>query len=169
MRKLGVLVVCLSLPFAVSALAQGTSPVKINSISVSPANFKAGDNVTITTQLENTSPNTYGCVGGAYFSVSVYVFKATPYTVANQVWHGSQALPSALAGRERRTVTLTTRWPVGAVDTPSYHIMAWSPVCAPDEFGQNTILTIPKVCVYSYQPRFEFARRPIKELKILRP
>jgi hypothetical protein len=168
MRKSSIFVVCLALLFAVSALAQGTSPVKVSSISVSPTNFKAGDNVTITTQLENTSANSYGCTGGAYFAVSVYVFKAAPYTVANQVWQATQALPTALAGHERRTVALTTRWPVGSLDTPSYHIMAWSPVCAPDEFGQSTVLTIPKTCVYSYTPRFEIIRRPIREMQLLR-
>jgi hypothetical protein len=167
MRKLSVLVVCLTMLFAVSALAQGTSPVKVSSISVSPTSFKAGDNVTITAKLENTSANSYGCTGTTHFAVSVYVFKAAPYTVTNQVWHATQALPTALAGRERRTVTLTTRWPVGSLDTPSYHIMAWSPVCAPDEFGQSTVLTIPKTCVYQYTPRFQMMRRPIRELQLL--
>ena len=158
----------LLLAFGTYAVAQGTSPVKVSSVSVSPTSFKAGDNVTITVQLENISASPYGCVGGAYFKVAVYVFKASPYTVTNQIWSADQVLTTPLAAHERRTVTLTTKWSVPNLDTPSFHVMAWSPVCAPDEFGQNAVLTINKTCVYSYTPTIQFIRAPLRERLIIK-
>jgi hypothetical protein len=160
--------ICMTLSLAALALAQGTSPVKVTSIAVAPASFKAGDAVTITVQVENSATRPYGCVGTPYFQVSVNIFKAEPYTTTNMIWQGEQALTTPLAAGERRTVTLSMRWTVPNLDVSSFHVTAWSPLCAPDEFGQFAKVIINKSCVYTYQPRLEIIRTPIRDLQILR-
>jgi hypothetical protein len=155
--------IALLMAFGTFAMAQGTSPVKIVSVSVSPTSFKAGDAVTVTVQIENTAATPYGCVGAGFFKVAAYVFKAAPHTVTNQVWSAEQALTTPLAAHERRTVALTTKWTVPNIDTPSFQVVAWSPVCAPDEFGQNAVITIGKSCVYSYSPALTLIRMPLRE------
>jgi hypothetical protein len=161
MRYIGLAAV-LSLAMGAQGMAQGTSPIKVNSISVSPTSFKAGDQVTITIQLKNEGTRSYGC---GSFEASVSIFKTKPYTVTNRVWDASQAVTSPMAAGAVQNVTFTSKWTVPNINTTSFHIMAWSPLCAPDEFGQNTIIEIGKECVYKYQPRFEFLARPIKPLR----
>ncbi len=152
------------------AMAQGSSPVEVTGITVSPATFKGGDQVTLTVSLKNTSTNPYGCVGTPYNAVTIYVFKAEPHTTANLVWQNTHALPGVLAGGERKTVTIAARWPVPATDVPEWQIVAWSPVCAPDEFGQRAVLKIGKECMYHYTPRLQLMPRvPIKSLKLTAP
>jgi hypothetical protein len=155
------LVVALGLVFSANAMAQGTSPIKVNSISVSPTNFKAGDSVTVTLQLENTRASGYGCAG---MQASIHAFKAEPYTVTNQVWNATQAVGGAMAANEKRNVTFTTRWNVPNVDAPTWHLMAWSPACPPDEFGQNAVLKIGKSCTYTATPTIRLLRLPPQQL-----
>jgi hypothetical protein len=146
---------------AAFAVAQGTSAIKVTGISVSPTSLKAGAVATITVNLKNEGVAAYGGCAGA--SVAVYIFKDQPYTVTNQVWQAQQALGSAMAPGSTRPITFTAKWTVPAGDVPTYHIMAWSPVCAPDEFGQTSVLKLNKACVYQYTPKFEMMRLPIRE------
>jgi hypothetical protein len=167
MVKRIAVILCFGLLLGATVLAQGTSPVKVTGISVSPTTFKAGDTVTVTVKLHNTATKPYDCVGGGHFAVSVYVFKASPYTVANQVWSASQPLTTPLGAGENRTVTLSTKWTVPNIDTSTFHFMAWSPVCAPDEFGQTATLKVNRECVYRYHALFEFKRVPLKSLQAM--
>jgi hypothetical protein len=151
-----------------AAAAQGSSPVQVTGITVSPTTFKGGDQVTITVSLANTSSKPYGCVGTPYNAVSVYIFKAEAHITTNLVWQNTQVLPGVLAAGERKTVTLSTRWPVPASDVAEWQIVAWSPICAPDEFGQQAVLKIGKECMYRYTPRIQFTPRvPIRNLRLL--
>jgi hypothetical protein len=162
MLKRIVSAVLLSLLVGVSLMAQGASPVKVTGISVSPSTFKAGDVVTVTVTLANGSTSSYGCAG---LQVQVYLYKASPYTVTNQIWHASQPVASPMAGGETRAVTLSAKWTVPNIDTPTFHIMAWGPVCAPHEFGQNAVLKVDKTCVYVYRRTIDFTpRAPIPRL-----
>jgi hypothetical protein len=152
-----IMIVALTLALGASAMAQGTSPIKVNSINVAPTSFKAGDSVTVTIQLENTRATSYGCAG---MQAAVYAFKAEPYTTTNEVWRATQPVASPMAANEKRIVTFTTKWTVPNVDAPTFSLLAWSPACAPDEFGQSLVLKINKSCVYSYTPSFQRVRLP---------
>lgn len=154
---------------ALPLLAQGTSPVKVTGITVAPANLPAGTQATFTVALENAGTKAYGCVGTPGFAVTVYVFKAKPYTTANLVWQGSQSLAAPLNLGERRSVVLATKWTVPATSTAStLYVMAWSPVCAPDEFGQNAQIKLEQECVYTFHPRFTLAPISPKDFKLIR-
>lgn len=154
---------------ALPLCAQGTSPIKVTNISVTPTNLPAGTQATFSVTLENSSNKAYGCVGNPGFAVTIYVFKAQPYTTANLVWQGTQALTSPMNPGERRNVTLSTKWTVPAAHTaPTLFVVAWSPVCAPDEFGQNTQIRLEQECIYTFQPRFTLAPINPKDFKIIR-
>jgi hypothetical protein len=130
-------------------IAQGTSPVKVNKITVTPATFKIGNNLTITVEIENTSRSTYGCVGGTYFKVFLSVFKATPFHVSNQLWTTNQPLTTALNPGEKRSITFTSKWTVPNIDTDKFIFHAGGPICAPDEFNQTASRTFSRSCTYS--------------------
>jgi hypothetical protein len=163
MKYIG-LVAILLFAFSVPVMAQGTSPVAVTGISVSPDTFKAGDQVTVTIRLKNNGTRSYGC---SSFKASVYIFKAAPYTTTNQVWQASQALPSPMAAGATQSVTFTSKWLVPNANPSSYHVMAWSPVCAPDEFGQSSVIEIDRECVYKYSPlrTIRQIREPMKVIK----
>jgi hypothetical protein len=160
------LVAGLAVVVASQVMAQGTSPVQVSSVSLAPTSFKAGTSVTFTVVLQN-GPAAYGatgCVGSPYFGVTVNVTDASN----NLVWHGYQALTSPLAAGERRTVPVTSAWMVPSSDTASYTVVAWSPMCGSDEFGQTAVLTIGKSCMYSYTPAFKFTPR-VPKSELTRP
>jgi hypothetical protein len=159
LRRVVVAVLVMVLGAAI-AVAQGTSPIKVTGISVSPTSFNAGNAVTITVKLKNGGTASYGCAGT---TVAVYIFKDQPYTVTNQVWQAQQPLGAAMAAGSTRSITFTAKWTVPAGDTPTYHIMAWSPVCAPDEFGQNSVVKINRTCVYKYVPKYELVRMSVRD------
>lgn len=130
-------------------MAQGASPVKVNKITVTPDTFKTGDTLTITVDIENTSKSAYGCVGGPYFKVFLNVFKATPFTVSNQLWTTNQALNTPLNPGEKRSITFTSKWTVSNIDTDKFILQAGSPICAPDEFNQTASRTFSRSCTYT--------------------
>jgi hypothetical protein len=143
--------------------------VKVAAIGISPAQFKAGDQVTLSVTLQNTSASPYACVGSTYYGVSVYISKARPSTVANTVFSGHQPLTSPLAAHERRTVTLTTKWTVPSVDTPQFYVQAWGPICGSDEFGNTAEVTIPRVCVYNFTPTITAVVAPLSQRLSIKP
>lgn len=134
--------------FPALLLAQGTSPVAVTGISINPATVSPGTNVTITVNLRNGATTTYGCSGGA---LTVYVFKGDQDTTVNQVFSASVGV-SPLPSGVTSNVPIPTQWTVPAGDVPSYRIVAWSPTCAPDEFGQRAALTLRRSCTYSATP-----------------
>jgi hypothetical protein len=145
------LLIMAALCFFVTGLvmAQGTSPVKVNRITVTPASFKIGDTLSFSIEIENTSTSAYACVNGTYFKAFLHVFKATPYRIDNQLWETSQPLTTNLAPHERRTVTFTARWTVPNIVTDKFIFMAGGPICAPDEFNQSTVITFYQTCTYT--------------------
>jgi hypothetical protein len=147
-RTIGVCIVLFALPAML--LAQGTSPLKVTRITISPASVAAGARVAISVSIQNTSTATYGC-SGPNSGVTVYVFKAEPYSTANKVWETTQPVAPFAAG-ETRAVPISTQWVVPAGDVESYHIVAWSGVCGSDEFGQQAALKLRKACTYSALP-----------------
>lgn len=167
LRRIGFVTI-VALACSGLALAQGTSPVKVTGITVSPTSVQAGTNVTISVNLKNEGTAAYGCVGSEWMKAAVYIFKAQPYTVDNQIWQGSQALTANLAPGESKRVTLAAKWTVPNLDIPTFHIMAWSPVCAPDEFGQSAVLKLNKACVWRALPKFEFVKMPLKEIAVFK-
>lgn len=158
--------------FAVTTLpllAQGSSPVKVTGITVTPASLPAGTQATFTVALQNAGTKAYGCVGTPGFAVHVYVFKAQPYTTTNLVWQGSQALTTPLNPGERRSITLATPWTVPPATTaPTLYVTAWSPVCAPDEFGQNAQIKLEQECIYKFQRTFTLAPIAPRDFKLIR-
>lgn len=154
---------------ALPLLAQGSSPVKVTGITVAPASLPAGTQATFTVALQNLGTKAYGCVGTPGFAVHVYVFKAQPYTTTNLVWQGSQTLATPLNPGERRSVALAAKWTVPAASTaPTLYVMAWSPVCAPDEFGQNAQIKLDQECIYKFQPAFTLAPINPRDFKLIR-
>lgn len=155
MRKFSinaVIMVILFTGFLLSAdlvTAQGTSPVRVNKISVSPSSFKAGDRLTITIEIENTSRSRYGCVGGAYFKAFLSIYKAEPFTVSNRLWETDQTLRANLRPGEKRTVTFASRWTVPSMNYEKYIFNATGPICAPDEFGRSAKKEYVSSCTYS--------------------
>ncbi len=156
---------CLLLLLGATAFA-GDSSVQVTSISVSPTTFKAGDVVTVTVKLKNISANPYTCIGGQFYKVTVNVFKAEPYTVANRIWTTTQPLTVPMPGGATQTVTLAQKWTVPNIDTPTYHFQAWGPLCGSDEFGGMAVLKVNKVCVYQYKPHVLVAPKAVKELPV---
>lgn len=144
-RMVALAIACLIVPALL--FAQGTSPIKVAGISISPASVAAGGRVTITAKLQNTATRTYGCTG-PNFNAAVYVFKADQYTTVNQVFATTQSTTPFTAG-ETRSVTFPTPWTVPAGNVETYHILVWSPLCAPDEFGQTGVLKLRRSCTYS--------------------
>ena len=118
-------------------VAQGTSPVKVTSITLSPTTCDPGDIVTVTITLHNTSANPYNC-GGMMAGISA--FKATPYSVANRIWQAQQPVTSFAAG-EQRNVTFTTKFTVPA-NLVELHFQARGPVCPPNEFPHQKNLVL---------------------------
>jgi len=145
---LSTTLVCLFL-FAAALAAQGTSPIKVTAIKMSPTTFKAGESVMLTVTLWNGSKSKYGCSG---MKAVIYAFKGKPYTVTNQIWKAEE-LVGPMAGGEKRDVTFSTKFTAPAANYPKLHFMAWSPVCAPDEFGQNAILVVGQECYYRFRSR----------------
>jgi hypothetical protein len=145
------LLIMAALCFFVTGLvmAQGTSPVKVNRITVTPASFKIGDTLSFSIEIENTSTSAYACVNGAYFKAFLHVFKATPYHVSNLLWETSQPLTTNLAPHERRTVAFSAKWTVPNIATDKFIFLAGGPVCAPDEFNQTTAITFYQTCIYA--------------------
>ncbi len=148
MNRRAILIAIGLLVFPALLLAQGTSPVAVTGISISPATISPGTNVSITVNLRNGATHTYGCGGGA---VTVYVFKGDSDTTANLVFQATQGV-SPMPGGMTSNVTIPTQWTVPAGDVASYRIVAWSPMCAPDEFGQRAQLTLRRSCTYSSIP-----------------
>lgn len=130
-------------------IAQGTSPVKVNRIIVTPATFKIGDELTITVEIENTARSAYGCVGGAHFKVYLHVFKATPFHVSNMLWSTDQPLTTALNPGEKRSITFTSKWTAPNIDTDRFIFLAGGPICASDEFNRTASRTFSRRCIYS--------------------
>ncbi|HDP94999.1 MAG TPA: hypothetical protein ENN40_06530 [Candidatus Aminicenantes bacterium] len=157
-----VAVACLFL-LVTSVVAQGTSSVKVTDISLSPTTFKAGDLVTVKVTLRNEATATYGCNG---MEAAVYAFKAKPFTVSNQLWQAKQGVAPMTAGATKE-VTFSAKFTVPSGDYPVLYFMAWSPVCAPDEFGQTAQLEVNQECVYRFRPRMMWIRpihaRPIRK------
>lgn len=152
----------------IGGIAMAQSPIKVNGVSLSPTSFAAGDAVAITVNLENAGTTSYGCVGGAFFKLWVPIYKAASFTTANQIWSGEAALTSPMAPGEKRSITLSTTWTVPNLDVPAFHFQAWGPVCAPDEFGNTATLKVNRSCVYKYQPIFQWVKKPIRELSLIR-
>jgi hypothetical protein len=145
----------LLLPGAV--FSQGSSPVEVKTISLSPTTFKSGDNVTVTVTLHNASTNAYSCSG---MKAYLYVFKAKPYLVTNRIWSSEQAIGvTSMAAGESRTATFTQKFTVPAQNYPQLFFNAWGPICAPDEFGQSASLTVGQECVYKVFSRIEIIAR----------
>ncbi|MBN1196602.1 MAG: hypothetical protein JXA62_04275 [Candidatus Aminicenantes bacterium] len=157
-----VAVACLFL-LVTSVVAQGTSSLKVTDITLSPTTFKAGDLVTVKITLRNDTSATYGCSG---MEAVVYAFKAKPFTVSNQLWQAKQGVAPMAAGATKE-VTFSTKFTVPSGNYPVLYFLAWSPVCAPDEFGQTAQLEVDQECVYRFHPRMLWVRpihaRPIKK------
>ena len=140
-----------------TVFSQGSSPVEVKSISLTPTTFKSGDNVTINVTLHNASTKVYGCAG---MKVWLWVYKAKPSTTTNQIWSAEQALGVAsMAAGETKTVTFTQKFTVPTQNYPQLIFNAWGPVCAPDEFGQMASLVVGQECMYKVSSIFEFAPR----------
>jgi len=147
-------------------MAQGTSPVKVNRITVTPAQFKIGTTLSFSIEIENTSTSAYGCVNGTYFKAFLHAFKATPYHISNLLWETSQPITANLAPNEKRTVTFTEKWTVPNIATDKFIFLAGSPICAPDEFNQSLALTFYQTCSYAALAtiRPEFIRIAVKDI-----
>jgi hypothetical protein len=147
MKKISLILLVLLL-IAGNVLAQGTSPVKVNKLTVTPSSFKAGDVLTFTIEIQNTSRNTYGCVGGSYFKVYLYVFNADRMHVDNLLWKTEQTLTSPLAPGEKRTITFSSKWTVPKICPEKIVFVGWGPMCAPDEFSQMAKIIFNQTCLY---------------------
>lgn len=145
-------------------MAQGTSPVKVNKITTSPASFKAGNTVSISIEIENTARSNYGCVGEACFQIFVQIFKARPPIMTNFLFETTLSLNAALSAGEKKTITFPARWVVPNIDTDKFIFNATGPICAPDEFGQMLSKTFLKSCSYSATSTIELIRIHKKDL-----
>lgn len=140
-----------------TVFGQGSSPVEVKAISLTPTTFKPGNMVTINVTLHNASTKAYGCSG---MKIWLYVFKAKPTTTTNQIWSSEQAIGvNSMAANETRTVAFTQQFTVPAQNYPQLIFNAWGPICAPDEFGQYASLVVGQECMYRVRSRFEFVPR----------
>jgi hypothetical protein len=147
MKKID-LILLVSLLIAGNVFAQGASPVKVNKITVTPSSFKAGDVLTFTIEIQNTSRNTYGCVGDSGFKVFLDVFNAERLQMDNWLWGTEQPLTSPLAPGEKRTITFSSKWTVPKICPEKIVFLGGGPWCAPDEFNQTAYITFSQTCLY---------------------
>ncbi len=166
MFKKLILIVLVSFFIAGNCLAQGMSPVKVTKLKVTPSSFKAGDVLTFTIEIMNTSRNTYGCVGATYFKVFLDVFNAERFHVDNWLWGTEQSLTSPLAPGEKRTITFSSKWTVPKITSDKVVFVGGGPICAPDEFNQIAHITFSQTCSYVLQlPQITTGKMLRKELK----
>jgi len=141
-----------------SVHSQGQSPLTVTGISFSPATFKPGDDVSVTITLRNPSTQRYGCTG---MSAAIQVFHRQPYTVYHLIWRAEQATAPMAAG-ESRNVTFSQRFTVPRANHPQLFFNAWSPMCAPDEFGRASEFVVGQECVYTHIPHLP---RPMRQIR----
>ena len=145
------------------SMAQGSSPVKVTKIMVNPNSFKAGNTISFSIEIQNTSTSSYGCSGA---KVSIHIYKATPYTVSNRVWHTEQPFSATMAPGEKKTVSFSGKWRVPNFCPNQFIVLAKGTICAPDEFDQSKADTFSKTCVYKRRQlliRRPIHRRPVKK------
>jgi hypothetical protein len=146
--------------------AQGSSPIQVNQITLNPSTFKAGDAVSVTVALKNTSTATYGCSG---YKMSLNVFKAEPFTVTNEIWSAAQALNTPMAPGETRSVTFAAKFPAPNSSFPVITFQVWSPICGPDEFGQVAYLKCQQVPSWAAPAQLQYQKQKVDRQLIYKP
>ena len=142
------------------AADQGTSPMKVDKITLSPATFKAGNSVTVAVTVRNGGTKVYGCPGENTWAVWFIMTRAEPspgggVSTSDFLWSAYEPLGSAMKPGESRTVAASHKWLVPALDLPSVYAFAAGGGCSPDHEFQSAVVRQERVSFYQAAPVFK--------------
>ncbi len=135
-----------ALGFFLAASVLWANPV-VRRISVTPANFRARDVLTISCEIENRGNTPYGCMGASTFCVFLTVLNSP--TSTSPLWNAAEALRTPLAPGERRTITFSRRWGIRDYSNAQLVFVVGAPYCNVDEQPAGASVTYTLNCAYS--------------------